>query len=110
MATVDTIGPTLLTLELERRALPWRTHAWVMALLTATYVAFALVTWPSGDSVSASLGQVVVILYGIGLVTFALLTTILLGMFRVTDSPLAFSYVTAGALVGLLGIALLGTP
>jgi hypothetical protein len=110
MATVETVQPTLLTLELERRALPWRTHAWVMALLTGTYIVFALLTWPSGDSVSANVGQVVVILYGIGLVTFALLTTILLGMFRVSDSPLAFSYITASALVGLLGMALLGTP
>ena len=106
---METIQATLPTLELERRALPWRTHAWVMALLTATYVVFALLTWPTGDSVSANLGQVVVILYGIGLVTFALLTTILLGMFRVTESPLAFSYITALALVGLLGIALLGS-
>jgi hypothetical protein len=110
MATVETVQETLPTLELERRALPWRTHAWVMALLAATYLVFALATWPTGESVSANLGQVVVILYGICLVTFALLTTILLGMFSVTDSPLAFAYITAGALVGLLGIGLLGTP
>lgn len=109
---METAEPTLPTIELDLRGSPWRAHAWVLALLTASYVAFALLTWPSGDGVRTNLGQVVVILYGIGLVTFALLTTILLVVFRESDvsSPLALSYIAALALVGMLAIALLGAP
>lgn len=87
---------------------PWRTHGLLMGVLGIAYVIFAIAAWPQGDHLGANLGRVVVLLYGISLALFALLTTALIAVFRRNGAPIITSYALALGILGALLLAILG--
>jgi hypothetical protein len=89
---------------------PWRAHAIVLGILATAFAVFTIAVWPHGDHVQANLGRVVVMLYGVSLALFGLLTTGLIALFRRHRSPVITSYAIAVGLLGVLLVALLGRP
>lgn len=81
-----------------------------LQVFTVAYFVFAVGVWPSGDSLNANLGQVVVMLYGAALIMFSLVATALVVVFRKSGAPLAKAYVTAIGIVGVVMLAFLGQP